>query len=192
MVQSCGVPQRRGNLELQREPNRGLLSLAIVVIVMWPVMLWLIGLGVAMIARLGGCSISAHGPEPCLRFGVDQGGALYPLFGLGLYLIYALLWIPLGLGIVGLIRWLSPVWTSRQRRGASRMGRPRARRLQQHQAQPGEPGGDIDRGAPGQRRALRRQRHGGPDQAALRRGAIPVKRVAARNGSRGWYRANWV
>ena len=94
-------------METQREPDRGLSSLALVVIVMWPGMLWLIGLGAAMIARLGGCSISARGPEPCLLLGLDLGGALYPLFGLGIYLIYVVLWIPLGLVIVGLLRWLN-------------------------------------------------------------------------------------
>jgi len=79
-------------------------SKAMIAIVGWPIFAWLLGLLIALLANLGGCKISAQGPQPCEVLGLDLGAALYPLWGLGFYLLYALLWIPIGLAIVGLIR----------------------------------------------------------------------------------------
>ncbi|MBO9477354.1 hypothetical protein J7382_07400 [Shimia sp. R11_0] len=79
-------------------------SKAMIAIVCWPVFVWLIGGIIAFLASLGGCQISSQGPQPCEILGLDLGAVLYPLWGLGFYLLYVFLWIPIGLVIVGLIR----------------------------------------------------------------------------------------
>lgn len=77
-------------------------------IVLWPAALWCFGLCLSLAIRLYGCTISARGPEACIVAGYDIGVFVYPLFGLGFYLIYVFLWMPVGLIIVFLLRVLFP------------------------------------------------------------------------------------
>ncbi len=82
------------------EPSRWVALL----IVTWPALLWLSGLAVSLAAQSYGCTISARGPEPCIVFGRDYGEFLYPLWALGFSVIYVLLWLPIGLVLLGLLR----------------------------------------------------------------------------------------
>ena len=75
-------------------------------VVLWPVGLWLIGFIVAQLAWLNGCKIWARGPEECLILGTDVGAYIYPLWSLGIYLLGVLVWIPLGLILLGILRFL--------------------------------------------------------------------------------------
>jgi hypothetical protein len=86
-------------------------SLALIV-VLWPAGLWLIGFFVAQLARLNGCKIWARGPEECLFLGMDVGEYIYPLWSLGFYLLGVFLWIPIGLILLGVIRFIRrATWT---------------------------------------------------------------------------------
>lgn len=73
-------------------------------IVMWPAILWLAAFAVSLIVRLNGCKISARGPEECIFLGADVGELIYPLWAMGYYLMFAFLWVPIGLIILGIIR----------------------------------------------------------------------------------------
>lgn len=56
-------------------------------IVLWPVGLWLIEFCVYLLVRLNGCTLSAVGPQECLILGADIGEHVYPLWSLGFQLI---------------------------------------------------------------------------------------------------------
>ncbi|WP_316015790.1 hypothetical protein [Roseobacter sp. HKCCA0434] len=73
-------------------------------IVFWPAVLGVIVFALLLLARLGGCVVSARGPEECRQFGVDIGGLLYLVSNPGYFVLYTFLWIPIGLILVGIIR----------------------------------------------------------------------------------------
>jgi hypothetical protein len=73
-------------------------------IVLWPAGLWSIGFIAYLLLRLNGCNISARGPEDCLIWGADFGEFIYPFWSLGVYLMAAVLWGPIGLILLGLLR----------------------------------------------------------------------------------------
>lgn len=73
-------------------------------IILWPAVLWLLGVIAAQIVLLNGCTLTARGPEECLMLGFDVGEWVYPLWALGFFLVYVLIWIPIGLLLVGIIR----------------------------------------------------------------------------------------
>jgi hypothetical protein len=75
-------------------------------IVLWPAVLCAIGFLVYLLALLNGCKLTARGPEECMFLGTDFGEVIYPLWGLGIYLVYAFLWIPVGLIILAIARYL--------------------------------------------------------------------------------------
>lgn len=77
-----------------------------VLVVLLPIIVCLFGFLVTMIAKLYGCATSTRGPEECTLFGVDIGQFLYFSFGLQFYFLLAFLWIPIGLIILGLARYL--------------------------------------------------------------------------------------
>ena len=83
------------------DEKSGLLS---ILIVLGPAILWLIGFAVAQLARLKGCKIWAKGPEECIILGADIGEFIYPLWSLGFYLLFVFLWVPIGLIILGILR----------------------------------------------------------------------------------------
>ena len=60
--------------------------------VLWPLILWLVALALGLLARWYGCEISARGPSPCVVLGHDLGEQLYPLWAMGYYFGFALLW----------------------------------------------------------------------------------------------------
>lgn len=62
-------------------------------IILWPAILWVIAFGIAILAGLNGCEISAQGPSPCVVFSSDFGDSLYPLWALGYYLLGVVFWI---------------------------------------------------------------------------------------------------
>lgn len=88
------------------EGRRELPGLVAVLIVLWPALLWVTAFAVAQVARLNGCIIWARGPEECIFLGADIGEYLYPLWALGFSLIYVFLWVPIGLILLGVIRFL--------------------------------------------------------------------------------------
>lgn len=88
------MPKKSGELS-------GFLTL---LIVFWPAGLWVIGFLVAQVAQASGCKIWAKGPEECLVFGADVGEFIYPLWSLGFYLLGVFLWVPIGLIILGILR----------------------------------------------------------------------------------------
>ncbi len=75
-------------------------------IVLWPAIFCILGFVVATAASLYGCTISAQGPKECVLLGVDIGGFLHPLWALGIYVVYAFIWVPIGLVILALVRWV--------------------------------------------------------------------------------------
>jgi hypothetical protein len=70
-------------------------------LVLWPAILWVTAFGVATIAGLGGCEISARGPNPCIVASTDIGDYLYPLWALGHWAVIALLWV-ISMGLIWL------------------------------------------------------------------------------------------
>ena len=86
--------------------RRELPAFAAVLIVLWPALLWIAAFTVAQIAQLNGCVIWARGPEECKFLGADIGEFLYPLWALGFSLLYVFLWIPIGLILLGVIRFV--------------------------------------------------------------------------------------
>jgi hypothetical protein len=99
----CNEESEKSILEEDSDEVSGILSF---LIVLWPVVLWAIGFLVNVLALLNGCKITANGPEECMFLGADFGGFIFPLFGLGVYLVYAFLWIPVGLIILAIVRYL--------------------------------------------------------------------------------------
>ena len=83
--------------------------LFIVLFVLGPALLWLLLLLISMLLRMYGCTIWAKGPEQCIVLGTDIGAQIYPLWGLGYSLIPAVVWIPIALLIVGLLRFLNRI-----------------------------------------------------------------------------------
>ena len=75
--------------------------------VLAPALLWLLLLLISILLRMYGCTIWARGPEQCIVFGLDIGAQIYPLWALGYLLIPAVLWIPIALLLVALIRFES-------------------------------------------------------------------------------------
>ena len=76
------------------------------IVVLWPAGLWVIGFIVVQLAHLNGCKVWARGPEECLLLGVDFGEYLYPLSALGYYFVGIFLWVPIGLILLGFIRFI--------------------------------------------------------------------------------------
>lgn len=81
----------------------GILSL---LIVLWPAVLWAVGYLVYLLALLNGCKVTAKCPEECIFLGADFGEVIYPLWALGFYLGYAFLWMPVGLIVLAIARYL--------------------------------------------------------------------------------------
>lgn len=77
-----------------------------VLIVLWPAILWGCGYSVSLIASWNGCKIWARGPEECIFFGTDVGEFIYPLWSLDFFLLYVFLWVPFGLIILGIVRYI--------------------------------------------------------------------------------------
>ncbi|KIC09996.1 hypothetical protein RA19_12565 [Leisingera sp. ANG-M1] len=73
-------------------------------ILLWPLALWVAGFIISQAAQTGGCKIWAKGPEECIFLGTNIGELIYPLWSLGFYLPFVLLWVPCGLIILGIIR----------------------------------------------------------------------------------------
>jgi hypothetical protein len=94
-----------GPVGMEDKNDRVSTSLALIV-VFWPAGLWLIGFFVAQLARLNGCKIWARGPEECLFLGMNVGENIYPIWSLGVYLMGVFLWIPIGLILLGVIRFI--------------------------------------------------------------------------------------
>ncbi len=87
------------------DEKRDLPRFVAVLIVLWPALIWVVAFSVAQVARLNGCVIWARGPEKCMFFGSDIGEFLYPLWALGFSLLYVFFWIPIGLILLGIIRY---------------------------------------------------------------------------------------
>jgi hypothetical protein len=82
--------------------RKGLSWRATFLIKFWPALIWILAFLVVLLANLYGCTISARGPEECRVLGVDIGGALYPLWALGYYLVLVVFWVPVGVMIVAI------------------------------------------------------------------------------------------
>jgi hypothetical protein len=78
-------------------------------LVLWPAILWILAFGIATIARMSGCDISAMGPSPCIVLGVDVGEDIYPLWALGLFAGFVLIWVI----VTGIIWWIAEIIRSR-------------------------------------------------------------------------------
>jgi hypothetical protein len=88
-----------------KKEHKDLSSLTAILIVLWPAGLCLLGFIVLLIANVNGCKVSAQGPSPCILLATDIGEYIYPLWALGYYLFYAFLWVPIGLILLGIIRY---------------------------------------------------------------------------------------
>ncbi len=73
-------------------------------VLLWPFLVWLVLQTIALLVQMLGCKPSAQGPSLCDVFGTDMSALVYPLWAAGIWLLYALLWIPFGLGILGIVR----------------------------------------------------------------------------------------
>lgn len=78
-----------------------------VLILTWPALLWAVGFAVFQIATLTGCKTLAKGPEACTVLGADIGGLLHSLLWMSWFLLAgAIFWLPIGLVLIALVRYL--------------------------------------------------------------------------------------
>jgi len=78
--------------------------------VLWPLILWLAAFAVGLSAHWYGCEISARGSSPCVVLGRDIGEQLYPLWAMGYFFGFALLWmIP-----AALLWWIVEIFKARR------------------------------------------------------------------------------
>jgi heme/copper-type cytochrome/quinol oxidase subunit 2 len=70
-------------------------------------LLWAVGFALVQIATLAGCKTLAKGPETCLVLGADMGGLLYNMLLMSWFLLAgAIFWVPIGLVLIAVIRYL--------------------------------------------------------------------------------------
>lgn len=70
--------------------------------------LYLCGIGycIILLAAANGCEINAADSHPCYFGGVDFGELLYPLSMIGFWFAFALMWIPIALLILEILKWI--------------------------------------------------------------------------------------